>query len=274
MTRRGRGRSPFSLFSFQDIITCVSGIIILVTLILAVELTQRKQGSPQVQTAKLAAQLREAIAEAQEEAARLESELNRRTTRAQQLAGISPDEIRRDLHAITEQIKSLDVEIASLRTQEEEIAQQDAKLQAKRFDAEKENKKLAGDESTITALEAKLRQLREQNRLFYNPRTSDGKQIWLVQIERDRTLVAPAGSSTRPQIFAHEFALFRQTSFEKWLATRSASSDFIFFLVRPEGRDEFLKLRSAAGEKNFPMGFDLLGGQQSAADAEKGAAGP
>jgi len=58
---RKKGGSPFSLFSFQDIITCVSGIIILITLILAVELTQRKQAKPAVETAQLAEDIRRAI---------------------------------------------------------------------------------------------------------------------------------------------------------------------------------------------------------------------
>lgn len=274
MARRGRSRSPFSLFSFQDIITCVSGIIILITLVLALELSQRQEGSPQVQTAKLAAQLREAIADAQAEVARLESELNLETRKAQQLAGVSLGDLQHDLFSIKEQIKSLDAEIASLKKQEEEIAKHDARLQAKLFDRGKDDTKRVDDERQVTDMEAKLRQVRQQNRLFYNPRTSDGKQIWLVQIERDRTLVAPAGSVARPQIFTHEFAFFRQTSFEKWLESRSRTSDFIFFLVRPEGTDEFMKLRRVVDERDLPMGFDLLGVQQSAVDLEKGAAGP
>ena len=79
MSRRGRARSAFSLFSFQDIITCVSGIIILITLLLAVDLSQRKQSSPAVDTAKLAEQLRQAIAQAGEETALLNFQIERGT---------------------------------------------------------------------------------------------------------------------------------------------------------------------------------------------------
>ena len=274
MAHRKRGRSPFSLFSFQDIITCVSGIIILITLVLALELSQRKQGSPKIQTAKLTAQLREAIADAQAEVARLEADLNRSTTKAQELAGVSPPVMQRDLFAINEQIKSFEAEIALLQKQDAQIAEEDVKMQAKRFDREKENKKLAEEELEVKDFEDRLKQVRQQNRLYYNPRTADGKKVWLVQIEADRTLVAAAGSGARPLILRHEFVIFRQTGFEKWLARRSSARDFIFLLVMPEATDEFGKLKRLVTTKGFSMGFDLLGGQQIAVDVKKGAGAP
>jgi len=43
MSRRSRRNSPFSLFAFQDIITSVTGIMILVTMMLALELIKRKE---------------------------------------------------------------------------------------------------------------------------------------------------------------------------------------------------------------------------------------
>jgi hypothetical protein len=274
MTRRGRGRSPFSLFSFQDIITCVSGIIILITLMLAVELSQRKQGSPRIQTAQLAAKLRDAIADAQAEVARLEAWLTRGDIKAEELAGVSVSALQHDLFAVNEQIKSLEAEIASLQKQAQAVAEKDEKLQAKRFDREKDHKKRAEEELKVTDLEKKLLQVRQQNRVFYNPRMADGKQVWLVQIEGDRVLVAPAGSTARPNIFPQRFSIFQQSGFEKWLTNRSPEADFFFLLVRPEGINEFSELRKLLIRRGFSIGFDLLGPRQSAVDPEKGAAGP
>jgi hypothetical protein len=274
MTRRGRGRSPFSLFSFQDIITCVSGIIILITLMLAVELSQRKQGSPRIQTAQLAAKLREAIADAQAEAARLEAWLKRGEIKAEELAGVSVSALQHDLFAVNEQIKSLEAEIASLQKQAQAVAEKDEKLQAKRFDREKDDKKRAEEELKVSDLEKKLLQVRHQNRVFYNPRMADGKQVWLVQIEGDRVLVAPAGSTARPNIFSQRFSMFQQSGFEKWLTNRSPAADFFFLLVRPDGINEFSELRKILIRRGFSIGFDLIGPGQSAVDPEKGAAGP
>ena len=43
MGHRRAGAPPISLFSFQDIITSVTGIMILVTLMMSIELVQRNQ---------------------------------------------------------------------------------------------------------------------------------------------------------------------------------------------------------------------------------------
>jgi Skp family chaperone for outer membrane proteins len=273
MTRRGRSRSPFSLFSFQDIITCVSGIIILITLVLALELSQRKQGSPQVDTAKLAAQLREAVADAQAEAARLEDELKRRAESAQEVGGASASALRHELFVLSEQIGSLEAELASLQRQEQTVKEKDEAVQARRFDREKDSQKLADEEQKVKDLDEKLKNARRPGQLFYNPRTADGKLVWLIQIEGDRILVAAAGSTVRPGVYTEVSALLFQTPLEKWLASRSAQADFFFLLVRPAGTDHFVKLKELLVKRGFGIGYDLLGIQQSAVDPEKGAGG-
>jgi hypothetical protein len=187
---------------------------------------------------------------------------------------MSESALRHDLFVTSEQIKSLEAEIASLRKQQSAVAEKDEKLQARRFDREKDNKKLAEEELKVKDLEEKLLQVRQKNRVFYNPRTADGKQVWLVQIERGRTLVALVGSTSRPLKLSQGASLFRQSDFEKWLTNRSTTADFLFLLVRPEGTAEFSELKKLLNKHGFSMGFDLLGPSQSAVDPEKGAAGP
>ena len=48
--RRNHTTAAFSLFAFQDIITSVTGVMIMITLLLAVELVNRVEQSPAVQT--------------------------------------------------------------------------------------------------------------------------------------------------------------------------------------------------------------------------------
>ena len=65
MVRRRKKQVTFSLFAFQDIITSVTGIMILATLMLAVEFIQRIDGAPPRQTEKIAARLRQSLEESQ-----------------------------------------------------------------------------------------------------------------------------------------------------------------------------------------------------------------
>jgi hypothetical protein len=273
MSRRKKGGSPFSLFSFQDIITCVSGIIILITLVLAIELSQRTQGSPAAQTAELASDIRTAIEDTRIEIKRLEAELARRASAAEQVAGAHTELLQADLMAANQQIKSLEAEVAEIQRKEKLAAAEHEQVQAKQFDHQKEQQKTVEVEREVKNLEDKLEELIKQDRPIYNSRTADGKQVWLVQVDGEQSLVAPAGKASKPVPLAHGSSLLSGSEFEQWLKTKSSAADFLFFLVRPEGAKAFSMLKQEASSKRFSYGFDLLGEARVVVDPVNGAAG-
>jgi uncharacterized small protein (DUF1192 family) len=273
MGRRGRSGSPFSLFSFQDIITCVSGIIILITLILAVELAQRTQARPVASAAEVAEDIRESIAATQAEIARLEAELQARSSRVREAATQHEELLKAELFAVNQQVESLKSELDELEKKRRRVAAEHQRVQARRFDQQQASGDLGQAEQEVKNLEDKLEQLQQSDRPMYNARTADGKQVWLVQVEADRVLIARAGAPGRPERLAHSGSLFSGSPFAKWLQQRLRSSDFLFFLVRPDGIEAFDVLEEAARSGRFAYGFDLLGEEQVAVDPETGAAG-
>ena len=66
MSRRGRNKSAFSLFVFQDIIMSVTGIMILITLILSLEMMERQEESPRERTSEIISQLKAAVGEVED----------------------------------------------------------------------------------------------------------------------------------------------------------------------------------------------------------------
>ena len=66
MRGRRHRNQPFSLFSFQDIITSVTGIVILLTLVLTLDLITRRQSSPAAQSGPSAEDLQTSTARMQE----------------------------------------------------------------------------------------------------------------------------------------------------------------------------------------------------------------
>ena len=86
MSRRGRSGPVISLIAFQDIITCVTAIVISVALFLALDLVQRKQGQASESPAVLADELIARVAEVEAELAKLREELNRADDLVQQVA--------------------------------------------------------------------------------------------------------------------------------------------------------------------------------------------
>lgn len=57
MGRRKSAIPRFSLFSFQDIITCTTGIMLMITLVMALRLVESSASAPPAQTKKLVEQL-------------------------------------------------------------------------------------------------------------------------------------------------------------------------------------------------------------------------
>jgi len=76
MRSRQKKTSPFSLFAFQDIITSVTGIMILITMTLALDLVQKATSSPRTVTPAIAEQVEVAVAESKQEISRLEQVLS------------------------------------------------------------------------------------------------------------------------------------------------------------------------------------------------------
>lgn len=120
MSQRGRAGAAFSLFSFQDIITSVTGIMILVTLILALELIQRKEASPTEKTEEIIEDLDSTVAEMQK---RIEVVQRERKKIKPELPHLDRIAIQRDLADVEEANKRLDDQVKELEGQKREAEQ-------------------------------------------------------------------------------------------------------------------------------------------------------
>jgi len=276
MSRRGRETVAFSLFSFQDIIMSVTGIMILVTLILALELIQYKETSQDQRTRELVHSLQDAVADAQQwqEAVlrnqarmkELQDSLSRGATRLSELAGIDLRRLRDEVADLEQQNENLDRELTDLERQSREAERQEE--ETKRLQEE-----LAEGEPALEQLIEEIQQKRESleelkksKRVIYNRSPGDEKTPWLVEITDAELIAAEAGMSGRPQTFSEVPA------FAVWLAQRDPNAEYFVLLVKPEGIAKYAAARQVLRRGGFDMGYDLLAADQEAIDPEKGAA--
>ena len=94
--RRRDQTAPMSLFSFQDIITSVTGIIITVTLVLALELVQSLAERQSTETPAVARQVRTALEEARQQVEALRSQVRNEGDRVARWAALSPHQLERE----------------------------------------------------------------------------------------------------------------------------------------------------------------------------------
>lgn len=278
MARRRHGGNPVSLFSFQDIITSVTGIMILITLILGLEVIQRRAGAPDVRTEQLTDELTKAAAEAGRveqtlEAARrqiddLRARLSKDESDLLDVARFNPEQLERQLRdmeslnrLLTNEVSASEDQLRQARTSLASLENED-----RRRDADRQS--LADVTRAAQEKLAELEQLRKNNRVIFNPGGRISKTPWLVEWTAQGAIVARAGKREPPQSFADAKAL------QTFLLKRSPSTEYFVLLVKPDFIDPFQATRDALEKSGFEVGFDLLAADQTAIDPQLGATAP
>jgi len=260
MSRRGQGGPPITLFSFQDIITSVTAVIILITLMLCVDLIQRRKTSAPEAPRPTAAQ-QEEIARLEREVAEMEAAVRARPTSSQVLVE-DPRKLRADCEDRRRQLTQTEAELQTLQ----------ARLAAFRADpraaartaAAAEARRVAATRRTETQhAREQLARLKRDNRLIYNQPAGESKQAWLVDLRSDAIVVTKAGQARPTTRFEGAWLRSASSGFSTWAAQRSRSSEYFVFLVRPASVKAFDGLRDELRDAGFDIGFDLI-----AADAE------
>lgn len=274
MSRRGRtGSAAISLFSFQDIITSVTAIMILLVLILTLELvTRSQQRGVAAEDRRVASQLRAAVDALEQRAAQLREEADSLRNTADRAAGFSAaeTELRRD-RARTEAERTR-VENQTLeprvRTAKAERRSVEAKLVASAGRADRVSPDRVKElEAAIAALEEANRRERERqdasrsreseapaSRLVYNPDPDNLKQPVLLEISKDRlTALEGGGRPPRP------LGAVGDKEFGRWLDELDGSREYVVIILRPSGIERCDAIREGIVRHGVEVGLELVG---------------
>ena len=275
MSRRGRSGPVISLFAFQDIITSVTAIVIVVVLFLALDLVNRKQGQASESPAVLADELVARIADVEAELIKLRQELARTDELVQQVASTSPAELKAE---IARHERTIEDQRRELQRQDERqkrlVAQQQATA-AEKFDLSPSQQRLEQTLQEARELQGQLDQEKQENRvLFTLPRGSNQKG-WVAVVEADKITIAPFGRPAKPQVFVTTGVILKTTAADAladWIVRNQLRSAYFLVLIRPNGSRTFGVLEEALREKSVSFGFDLIDGERSVLHPERGAA--
>ena len=261
MARRRHNESPLSRVSLQDIITSVTGILVLLTLILALDLTTREAASSvaTLETRAVASEVQETLAQTQAQLQALQDLLAAQTEATTELARLTPA-------AALQQQAELDRELATLA---QDTAQLQANVQSKEQDSrelERKSTEKASDRERVRHLQQQsdlvkqqLAELKRSNRVFYRPRAGDGKRAWLVDIRAQVIVVAPADAQHEQQAFEASSEKLSVNDFVRWAtAHRHPGGEYFVLLVRPSGIDSFHDLEERLLKAGFETGIDLI----------------
>ncbi len=268
MSRRKRSTSTrFSLFSFQDIITCVMGIMLLLTLLICLEITDTPSRSSSEVKARTE-ELQTSVSNVQNELAQLESRVQSNSSvlesgglsntqllrDQQQSASAARDSAERELFALLEQsttsVKNLDNATTSAQSQQSLTTAEIARL----IEDMKHQQQV-------------LKQMQDGKRIIYNRYVGSADTCWIIEVNSDSSFqAAPVGKKQAPVSFSSIDQLL------KWTRQRHKEGAEFLVLLKPGANQAIDRIPGTLREEGIAHGYDLLGQDQTALDPVTGAA--
>jgi hypothetical protein len=268
MGRRGQRKVPISLFSFQDIITSVMGVIIMITLFLAVELVNRKENSPPIMTSKITNDIDDTVASSEAEINTLKAELEDYRKKMGQLSKINIGEIDAQLREMKKFTAELGTEEAKTEQAKHEAGIRKAAAEEAEEKSKDESKNIGTLLEEIAAMEAKLDKMKKSNQRFFIPAGGASKTPWLVEIRNQHIYAAQAGKRAPPQDFQSVDQL------RQFAAQHDHNSEYFVIFVDQSSVDTFRQLRRILQQLQFDVGYDLLAENQTVINPQTGAMPP
>lgn len=270
---RSRASPSISFFSFQDIITSVTGILVLVTLILTLYLENSASQSGPAEFETLRRRWDQLLEQTEKVTAHNEA------IRERQLAlSTSPDPARlqAEIREGQAQIQSLSNRLAEARqqaaqqTQESEAKAEELGLGEVRERAgsvvreleqwKRNNSVLAAESATLESLELEVRKkihaATNQHRLWLLPDlSSTTRQPVLVTVSRTNVICERFNQPDQRRVFpAEQSPVLLAEALRQWQPSR----DYLVFYVRPSGIEVFARCLAIAKSAGFQVGYDAL----------------
>ena len=274
---RHRNNSPISLFSFQDIIMSVVGIVILITLILLLQLVSQMLAAPP--SSQIAEELRQQIASLQPIRTELQESIAELHLAKEKSEVFTPSQDKID--AIQSTVNRLESEIAAAEQKIEEIKNHIEELQRdpaiKQLDETQQEVKELADKLTklkqqtkdITDnaldLQAKVQELQTKNtgletqlanragiQLKVTIPKDSNKTAFLLDYGRGVITVIPADGSAK-QTFSS------RTQFANWISRRNYETEHFVVYVRPSRFGQHEDIVKDLRARGFDVGLQVIG---------------
>lgn len=247
-----------SLFSFQDIITSVMGILLFVALLLALQLVQAA-----VKVQEVAAEPEPSAEEMQrleKKEAELEDELRQLASHTQDYSQLSPEGVaalRRQVEDAAAQLREMEERTekafvrgnSEMREESQEI--EELKRQDKELDRE------------LARIDSELRRLGAMKELTFHLSGFEGSNRYVLELGREVWKVYRVSRSgdASPVSEWTGSLVARKSQALRWCEQLNGS-DYVFLFVRPSAREEARELIERLRARGIPRGFEPLGEEQ------------
>ncbi len=268
MSRRRRGDSPFSLFAFQDIITAVTGILILITLLLALSIVDAPMNEAEQEIADLQA-LKARLVSLRSEVADLEDQL---TTDNEIVRLVSKSGAANLVQLKSQLEQSLKIAQELLSNTNKQTHSNADSLKRRQDQVNAKTTGLQQTLANIEQLKRKLEEIRQSNRAVYQVKTTSQEKPWLLDLSSQRWLLAAANEQSTPVRIDQSTLAARVGALESWQQSNPGDRRYLVLLVRSDGVDSYKKIRESVTLANaIDFGVDLIADDITVIDPKTGA---
>ena len=283
---RRKPAAAFSLFSFQDIITSVTAILILVMLLLSIELVSRRRQQAATDPDATRRQMAATVSRLESLTAVLREEMTarraKRPVRSREAAQRELARIREEFEAtrrrhdetletqvtVSRLLKDAEAVAAARAGDVEKVAQLEKQAEADRQQADrledanrKEKDRQAKRKSEIADTP------RSGTELVYNPRTDSNRRAWLVELSAAGITAVLLGGDRQEKL---GLDVSDTGPAARWIEELTPDGDYCLLLLRPSTPSSLEEEVSARlRDKGIRYGVDLIGEDQTVRDGTK-----
>ena len=259
MGKRRSTSNSVSFFAFQDIITSVVGIFVLITLIMAIELAQSVADASEASSEGVSADLLKSLASLEAGIEEMQAEFDGLSSAQNAASGLN--RFNREQALKDAQLRLQQIEQRSARVEQDLDDAKQSLVEAKKIEAQ-----LLAQGQAADAEREEMKRLHDKRKeierysvvleidkpLIFRDQTQEGRAVVLVKLDKD-ILVADSGSATTQRYSGTS----RQTKFSAWLAKTQLSSRQFLVIVKPAGVDDFEEIKNSLDEARAIWGFDV-----------------
>ena len=260
MGKRRATSNSVSFFAFQDIITSVVGIFVLITLIMALELAQTVESASETSSEGVSAELLASLASLEEGIEQMQAEFDALSSNQNASSGLNRFNREQALKDAQTRLQQVEQRTARVEQDLEDIKQSlveakeiEEQLLAQGRAAESEREEMKRLQDKRKEIERYSAVLEIDKPLIFRDETTEGRSVVLVKLEKDEILIADSGAAKTQTLSGAT----RHSQFASWLSKTDLPSRQIFVIIKPTGVKDFEKVESSLDSSGAVWGFDV-----------------
>lgn len=265
MSRRRAQGPSVSFFAFQDIITSVVGIFVLITLIMMLDLVQRTDSSSASQQL-VADTFSAAITDLETQLAQLQKRSNELDVLASKIGAVqvfNKDDIEKELRASIQRLNEQIERTEQLNRETQQLVDNQTKVQTKlQIESQKrspDRDELAKLLKELDKLDSKIGELELDEPLVFKSQPLNGRSVVVIEVTSAGAVVLDLQADRRSTMRAQNL----ERDFESWMKSHAKGSYHYFLLIRPGGATNFDTLRAILVKDSASYGYDVLDQEKS-----------